>query len=150
MKISVHLIVSMSLFLGTGCMILATDMDPSTPEPKECTLIGCDDTLTVQIYGYIPKTYMVVLIDPDGDEVEFQCGQEELTLQPNYYYDPKCESWGFWLSNYSPNIVEITMEWDGEIFSKTVRPSHNYSYPNGPDCPPECRSGRASIYIPNP
>jgi len=135
-----------------SCSLPGVNMNDSiTTKPKECTLRGCVDSLSINVDGNIPDEYSVYVVGSDGEKIGFQCHKGKDYPEPNSLFMPVCDpSWGFWLRNFSPDVVTITIKWKDNTFTKTFEPKYVLEYPNGPDCPPGCKVGSIRFSIPNP
>ncbi len=138
------IVLALSLQI-TACS--TTEIKTLTTTPKECTLIGCEDSLSITINGNIPDKYMIRLVDSKGAKTEIICSAGQIYSQSSTSYESSCEEWGIALFNYSPDVLDLTISWDEESFSKRVQPNYEDYYPNGQDCPVGCRTGSVSIKI---
>jgi hypothetical protein len=104
--------------------------------PRACTLIGCTDGLTVEVIGLTsPGPITVVVIAPDG-------ASRSATVT--------CAggaSCPFLFGNFSPTSVTINVSAGSQSRQVTVQPDYQTNRPNGPECPPECRSARVTVAL---
>jgi hypothetical protein len=128
-------IAAISLWFGGGVM-----------KSPYCTLIGCFDRLSVSINGDIPSDYVMVVETPGHEPLTVHCvnGQDVEASRPSKAH---CEPGGFTYWNSAPKWIKITFRWEGREITKKVRPDYENFRPNGPDCPPMCRVGRAEFTL---
>jgi hypothetical protein len=50
--------------------------------------------------------------------------------------------------NVAPAQVNLRLIWDGGAIERNLTPAYETFQPNGPDCPPACRSGSVTIVVP--
>jgi hypothetical protein len=106
--------------------------------------------LTININENIPNEYSVKVNSPDGVNIDFQCIEGEEYPKPNSQYRPICDhTYGFTLSNFSPEVLNISIEWGNNTYSNTFRPDYDLFYPTRPECPPGCKVGKIVIDLPN-
>lgn len=145
MKPPLSLIVSAILL--AGCSVLG-----ATPTPKFCTEIGCISVLTVNLNGNVPNEYTVQVLANTGEALVVFCrnGQyvDQGTPQPTDVL-PECGPTSVTLTGFAPDEVTVTVIWGANgAISGVFRPAYTVTEPNGPGCPPMCRTGAVSITIP--
>ena len=115
-------------------------------EPQACTLAGCFDYLSVAIQGEVPRDYYMIIDTPKNETITVHCvdGKDVVTTRP---HSTHCHPGGFTHMNSSPKWIQITFRWDGREIIQKVRPEYEDFRPNGPDCPPKCRAGRAEFIL---
>jgi hypothetical protein len=107
-------------------------------EPKACTEIGCDDGLRVQLDGAPAGGIVRVELLPAGD------------TGPRYVVEcaatQGCAN-GAWFPGFTGDyaVVRVTTS-DGSV-SREVRPTYAVMQPNGPDCPPTCRTASVTVSL---
>ncbi len=132
---------------GAGC-----GNDPQG-DVHVCTLIGCGDSLRVNLEPAMALPYRAALSFPGGQAVTFQCtsgGVQDRTGDGLSLVS--CDATAFTLQcsaapgycSTSPVGVEVVGA-DGARRTATLAPTYNVSQPNGPECSPTCRSGVASL-----
>ena len=145
MKLFMSLLVSAILL--AGCSVLG-----ATPTPKFCTEIGCSSVLTVNLNGNIPSGYTLQVLANTGETFVVFCqnGQyvDQDTPQPKDVR-PECGPAKVTLTGFAPDEVTVTVIWGANgAISGVFRPAYTITEPNGPGCPPTCRTGAVSITIP--
>jgi hypothetical protein len=130
-----------------------------------CTLIGCDDGLTIKFSLDEPGTYTFELV-ADGESITCSAA---LPLPPcssggasncsangvfvgesGCALDPSAQSLeDLAFMGTTPTSVEITVLRDGvEITRQTFTPAYKTVTPNGPGCDPTCTLGEVSLAAP--
>ena len=95
-----------------------------------CTLIGCTDGLTVVLRGDVPAGVTIVATAADGSQRTAQCESGPCRVA---------------FEGFHPEEVSVRVTWSDGSVAVTVRPQYMVSQPNGPNCPPTCRSDRVLI-----
>jgi hypothetical protein len=107
--------------------------DVSSPRP--CTLIGCTDGLTVEVTApTLSGSITVVDTAPDG-------ASRTTTVTCAGTTCP------FIFGDFSPATVTIDVSAGSQSRQVILQPQYQLNRPNGPDCPPECRSARVSVAL---
>ncbi len=101
-----------------------------------CTLIGCEDGLSVDVQGDLPASYTVSLEAAGMAMVEYQCTAAAPCSVPHFVPD------------FTPETVVVRVQGGGVDYSETVTPEYTISRPNGPDCPPECQQATIVVQVP--
>jgi hypothetical protein len=129
-------------FLLAGCRGRAPGIEP----PRMCTLMGCLDTLTVSLDGEVPEEYTLQLTGSDGVPIEVSCtsGEGSETAQGQ---SVPCAGRSVTF-NVAPAQVNLRLTWDGGALERNLTPAYETFQPNGPGCPPACRSGSVTIVVP--
>jgi len=135
------------VLLLTACNMLA-----ATPTPKFCTEIGCSSELTVNLSGNVPGEYTMQVLANTGESLVVFCrnGQyvDQGTPQPNNVL-PACGPANVTLTGFAPDEATVTVIWGANgAITGIFRPAYTISEPNGPGCPPTCRTGAVSLTIP--
>jgi hypothetical protein len=107
------------------------------PAQRACTMIGCEDGLTVVVEG-TPRGAYRVEARAEGEPPRVrECTSPEACGQ-------------VFFAGFLPGevTVEVTAV-GGARSSRTVRPRVETVQPNGPDCPPTCRQGRVTVPWPS-
>lgn len=122
------------------------------PETADCTLIGCADELilhvigpddTSEVSGRVTVGGHDFMVDCDGtSDPEVTCVGSDLVFQLSEGLDRGEVAWG--LSSSGRDSGGGGGGYAGE---GTVLPEWNSSQPNGPDCPPTCTSGEATVEL---
>lgn len=135
--------------LGLAAVVLAAcgPGEPPTPDPIECTLIGCSDSVTVIIDGELPTEYSLVLAAPGLNTVTVRCPSGE--VEGAFPVGPDaCQAGTFTFMDYAPDQLELTLRYGGTERSESFTPTYETLRPNGPDCPPACRVGQIVLAVP--
>jgi hypothetical protein len=134
-----HKIILISLYLLL--VFLSGTLTGCQPETViiECTLLDCvedDKRLAIHLDGDIPSAFAVKAVSASGESQSVLC--------PG---DSGCRQSGVAFQEFYPKEVTIEVRWDGNIISETVRPQYSTWWPNGPRCPPECKSATVTIAL---
>jgi hypothetical protein len=133
-----------------ACGVPNTD---SAPSPLACTEIGCISTLTLHVTGSAiglsgmvtigGRSFIVTCDDPTTNEA--QCDGSDLTFQL-----PDGSGGGevVWSLSADGAAADTGGHGGGSYAGNgTVTPAWNSSTPNGPDCPPTCWEGQATVEL---
>ena len=104
--------------------------------PQVCTQIGCDSGFRIEIEGDLPDRYTVTLEAPGAESRTMECPS------------PFCGPSTVVVVDFAPETVEIRLEGEGLDYVETFEPDYTTIFPNGPDCPPECRQATIRIEVP--
>ena len=120
------------------------------PQDRVCTLMGCVDSLVVELRGQVPHDFVVEVTAPDGAMRRAHCvaGQAEASQSVDEPMAPMCEATSVSFFGFLPDEATIKITWEGGESVQTVHPSYSLFRPNGPACPPECRTGHAQLEVP--
>lgn len=105
--------------------------------PTDCTLIDCDDGLSVELAAIPTGTYQVEVLLPTGEIHAAECPDTS-----------RCGPGIFFFSGVTAAEVTIRVTTEAGTRSETVRPRYLESRPNGPGCPPLCRQARVTVGLP--
>ena len=100
---------------------------------RGCTEIGCFDGLRVVVQGDPDVEYEVVASEPGGVTRTGDCQAVS---------DSSCS---VYFPGYQPGEVTLVVTGPDQVLSLTVQPAYQESQPNGPDCPPTCRSSTIEV-----
>jgi len=131
MKLSEYLyliIVLLLLSISAGCVGTGTDND------QICTLIGCEDGVTVQISENRPDSLSLTIYLNDDSEAH----TSTICTNP----DSSC---AIRTGGKTPETVTVEVEWGNELYRQTFTPEYEGFQPNGPNCPPTCRTALIEI-----
>lgn len=131
-----------------GCSLFGTQQAPL----RECTLMGCVDSLAIELVGQAPDEFTVEVIPDGGGAWEVRCaGGEAQVRQPDDgSLGVVCRPGSVVFFEVAPEEAAVRITWSGGETAQTTRPVYESVRPNGPDCPPECRVGHVSIEMPQP
>lgn len=99
-----------------------------------CTLIGCDDGVSISVSEERPDSLSLTLFINDETD---PFGSRDCD-------DPNLGCW-FRIGGETPDEVRVLIEWDGGEFSERFEPEYETHQPNGPSCPPTCNIASISI-----
>ena len=134
-----------ALALG-GCCVFS----PSQSRPQACTLIGCVDSLVIDLSGSVPEEFTVDVTAADGTTMQVHCpgGEAQGSQSGDMSPGAMCLGDSVVFSAFTPEEASIRITGQGGEITQTARPTYEPVRPNGPDCPPECRQGHVQIEIP--
>lgn len=123
--------------------VVVTRIVPGGEAVQSCTLLGCQDSLTIGLTGARPKSFAIDIgYDMDGEYVQVT---------------RRCEN-GRWAANdqpcteiqleTAPNVVTITAHWSGNSTSQVYEPEYEPFRPNGPNCEPVCQVSTITFAFP--
>jgi len=118
-------------------LVLMAGLVTCRDEPIVCTLIGCNDVLTVAIAGAPTQTLVTVVatqLDAPVASMSSSCTATTGSCSVSF-------------SGFAPSNVRIDVSWDSQTKQVTVQPAYQISRPNGPDCPPACRFATVSVTL---
>ena len=143
--------ITLVLALGLLAVLGVTLVGPGNIGPvtgKTCTVMGCvDNTLLVTLAGDIPERYTLKVTSAWGRTATIDCPGDY-----NLYIDNReCKEYGalFTYTPFSPpKKATISVLWEDNVKSETLKPIYSTVRPNGPDCEPECLKGQVTIELP--
>ena len=110
---------------GSGCDVLG---------PSACTLIGCTG-LVVEVTGAPGQTPVTVVVSaPDGSSRSATCTSATGACPVSF-------------PDFTPASVTIRVLTGTQATEVTTQPNYEVTRPNGPACPPECRSARVTVVL---
>ena len=102
--------------------------------PQNCTLIGCNDGLEVVLDVAQTAPFRVEAELPgQSSRYVFDCTNRS-----------QCSGRAFF-ADFTPDEVRIHVITESGTTTHLVRPVYSEHRPNGPDCPPRCRTARVDI-----
>jgi hypothetical protein len=114
--------------------VVVTRIVPEGAPVPSCTLLGCEDTVTIGLTGARPETFSI--------EVAYDSGR--VIVHEMY----RCEN-GRWAANNrpcteiqleaAPQAVTTTARWGESRITQEYIPDYEPFRPNGPDCEPVCQ-----------
>jgi hypothetical protein len=152
-------LISLTILLLTSCDSSRPAVIPSLPAATKaipvitidgCTELECSDVLRFELTELsISGDYTLKVIAQDTRTLEVYCvGHFSRSEGETGHAEPVCSSSGVTLIDFVPKKGTVTITWsDGEI-SQAIEPEYELYYPNGPDCPPECRTGTIRVHVP--
>ena len=113
--------------LAAGCSTAA--------EPKTCTEIGCTSGLTIKLDAAPAGPIRVELLagGENGARYVVDCP----TVQG-------CAG-GAWFPGFTGDYAVVRATTSEGAFNWEVRPTYSVVQPNGPDCPPTCRTATVTL-----
>jgi hypothetical protein len=123
--------------------------------PYSSTIYALDDPALQEIAQVSPALSMCRQADPGHAKVQRRSDGSVHEIQvlclgeppPGLGWRSFCNGTSV-LLDYTPEEVTLTVHWNGQSKTQTVSPSYYSFRPNGPDCPPECRSAFVEITLP--
>ena len=113
------------LLAGPACNVVG---------PSACTLIGCTG-LVVDVTGAPSQTPVsVVVTAPDGSTRSATCTSATGTCPVSF-------------PDFTPASLTVRVSSGPQSTELTVQPGYLLTRPNGPECPPECRSARVTVAL---
>ena len=119
---------------------------PKQEEVIECTVIGCEDSLSINLVGDVPEEYRVDLVINDMI-LSRECISIESSEASSISAHADCREWGVIFWGFSPEEAVVRV-YSGELLiEEDIRPIYEIFQPNGFDCPPICRVGSAIVRL---
>ena len=120
--------------LAGTLVVLVAGSACSVAGPRACTLIGCTG-LMVEVTGVAAQTPVTVVVTaPDGSTRTATCTTASGTCPVSF-------------PDFTPASLTVRVTSGTQSREVTVQPAYQLTRPNGPDCPPECRSARVTIAL---
>ncbi|HSB65240.1 MAG TPA: hypothetical protein VLD65_01600 [Anaerolineales bacterium] len=113
---------------------------------RQCTLIGCRDTLEISLAHEPPGQYSLVLTSSMGDIRRVVCLPGEISAVDDM--SALCRAGIVTIYAFTPPDVTINISWSGGSYSTSAQPTYETIHPNGSSCPPACQIGKLSIALP--
>lgn len=143
------------LFMLTGCgqsnsnPVTATRIIEDTfvstrTQLQPCTLMDCNDTLSVVFEGHVPADFIVDIAYETADgsiNVSKQCANDQWVMSGE-----SCRST---LIDMAAEEVTVMLYWEGESLTEIFHPDFTEFRPNGQQCEPVCRMGSISVVVPS-
>jgi hypothetical protein len=113
------------LLAGAACNVIG---------PRACTLIGCTG-LVIEVTGAASQTPVTVLVTAaDGSTRTATCSSPTGTCPVSF-------------SDFTPASLTVRVSSGAQSTELAVQPAYQLTRPNGPECPPECRSARVTVAL---
>lgn len=114
---------------------------PACLAGQECTEIGCSPFgLTLQVVDASQRAISAFDATVTIDGVDYACGGSAGTLQ--------CFGNTVGVNGAPASVRVVVTEKDGaRRFEETLEPEYEVSYPNGPECSPECRQATVKAVL---
>ncbi len=120
--------------LTLGLVVAALACTRSSEPQVMCTMIGCENGLSVVVEDPPAGDYQLVLNAPGEQDRVRDCTANE-----------PCDR-GAFFGNFEPETVTVrVVAGTDTLRSVTVSPEWRDNQPNGPDCPPTCRQAVVTI-----
>lgn len=124
------------LLLGLALMLFAGGSSSCGSIIQACTLIGCDSGLEIILENEPAGPYRIeAFVYSDGPRYVYECSSTT-----------GCQDRVF-LADFTPDRIFIEVIRAGGTERYEVLPEYRESRPNGPNCPPLCRT--AIIRLPS-
>ena len=102
-----------------------------------CTLIGCDDQLTVALASApAAGPWRVDVVTANGETASFECPDAS-----------RCGASAIF-RNFAPTRATVTVTYGGRTGSTQVTPSYAQVQPNGKECGPICTQATVTVPLP--
>ena len=109
-----------------------------TPTGRVCTLMACLGELRVVLSGAGATRVTSIEVSAPGDSSRaWSCTTAT----------PCTGTPGVSFSGFTPDTVTIRIATDSDTTALTLAPAYTTIYPNGPDCPGECRTASVAVAI---
>ncbi|RME02654.1 MAG: hypothetical protein D6816_10940 [Bacteroidetes bacterium] len=121
-------------------------------EVEVCHLVGCDNSLTINLLGNVPQEYFIEVKAVGYDPQTAHCQNgKTVNLDENETHswaDPVCAENSVVFFRFDPDEAIITLRWgEDSVKTETIHPQYESFFPNGPDCEPECRLGTVDFLL---
>ncbi len=150
-----HKLVWVGLLIGAllaGCIPIVSvrTVVITLAPPQACTLVGCVNSLRLNVQGVLPQPFDLEVNGSDGTQLISTCDLGRLAegnatcADPRVSYDGKSIT----LLEMAAETVTVHLAWSGGSLEQALTPKYEWVYPNGPKCEPKCSSGQADLVIP--
>ncbi|MGV3523422.1 MAG: hypothetical protein ACO1RX_04320 [Candidatus Sericytochromatia bacterium] len=122
------------ILLLSACLLLGCQQ---SPEGQSCTLIGCQDGLSVRVDSAVGTAFTLELKTPDGATRSLICpagGEGAICLNETVL-----------ISDYLPEQLSVTLTAGERSVSRDFTPVYIQNEPNGAGCGPSCKQGSVEI-----
>lgn len=120
----------LTTFLNATAAVLLSNCGPIVG----CTLIGCDNGLSVQLSGTPAGAYRVEAIADGADPVALECGAGQ-TCPPVFF------------PGLQAAHVTIRVTTSAGTRSQAFTPDYRDLYPNGRDCGAVCKQATVTVQL---
>ena len=123
--------------------VVITRIVPGVGETQSCTLLGCQDRLTVGLTGDWPDSFSIDIVyamSGESMQVARRCVNGRWAANDQPCNEIQLET--------GPNIVTITARWEDNSISQVYEPVYEQFQPNGPACEPVCLAGTITFDFP--
>lgn len=127
--------LALSLMLSSGCGRGEPDLARDGPA-RACTMIGCENGVTVQLAGAPAIPFSVELTPLGGAATIKECVTAQACGTDLFFQGVSADS----------VTVKVTSP-AGESVTR-AKAEYATTRPNGPQCDPECRQARVSVSVP--
>ena len=130
------------LYCVTGPIVMAGVIIAAVPgcsNPfggRACTLIGCDDGITVTFDAPPPHGTLVELDGSSGVPWRVECG-----------VDWNCDA-GIFFSDFTPDHISVRVVTPAGEAMESFQLTYQEFQPNGDGCPPTCRTATVAMGLP--
>jgi hypothetical protein len=125
-------------------------LTPTQAVVATCTLAGCGFGLEVVFEGAIPDDYTLAAATPEGETLTVRCLDGVGQYPDNYFPRNRygvCTPTGVNFLEFAPDLLTITVTWDGQSVTQDFQPVYEVQHPNGPACSPACRVGQVTLAL---
>jgi hypothetical protein len=144
-----YLMILLILLLVIILALFGFFVSPFSPQ-HVCTLMGCRDSLELDLSHEPPQKYTLLVTGGSGDARSVTCtpGIDSAQSAATGPFAVTCQSGKVTFYDFAPSKVTVQITWQGSNYTTSGRPSYHTFRPNGPFCPPECRAGSFQVDIP--
>ncbi len=129
---------SIAFTIGVTALAGACAGSSASSAPKACTLIGCDNTVQLLITGAGASSVTRISVSAPGDTaISRTCSASAPCTGPNGV-----------VFSYAPDTLIVTLTTNAGTSTFTEVPAYTLFSPNGPDCPPTCKTATVAITVP--
>jgi sugar lactone lactonase YvrE len=101
---------------------------------RACTLIGCDDGVSITVANAPEGPWTLEVEESDGSV-------HRRTCDGNY----RCD--GVFFAGVASDAITVRVIAEDETHEWSVTPNYERLQPNGPGCPPVCRQARIEVSL---
>ncbi len=123
--------------------IVVTPVVTEVVTRPSCTLLGCNDGLTIGLTGTWPDSFSIdVVYDAGGESMQVtkRCDNGRWAVNNQPCDEIQLET--------APAVVTVTAHWGGNSTSQVYEPAYEPFRPNGPNCAPVCQVSMITFAFP--
>lgn len=137
------------VIFAAGSLIAACSSSTSREAAvTECTLLDCEDTLSVTLIGNPPPEYTIELVSTNGPTQAVHCVDGQNQPRRRLSTEPMCHQRGATFYKFAPEQLTVNVIWEEGQLSEFRSPTYATEQPNGAGCEPICRTGSVIVSIP--
>jgi hypothetical protein len=104
-------------------------------DEQACTLIGCEDGLSLRLIDAPMDQFLLEVEEAEGEIHQFECGTRH-----------HCDGAVF-IPGVSADRVTVRVTVNESVVEREVALTYDLVQPNGPGCPPICRQATAEVSL---